>query len=262
MKKPGFLVLYLLLIIAQVLLNNFSFFERYVLVTFLPVMIMCIPVDKGTIFCMAVAFLTGFAVDFLGDGMLGLTSLSLVPVALARNGVISLVFGSELFARGENISLRKQGVGKMILGTLLMTAIFLAVYITADGAGTMPFLYNLAKGGVSLFVSTATTGAPDTAPAARNRSRRRTEKFWLRLIRKKSVSKLTAIVCACRRFDDGSSRSKRDFRGSVARMRPSPCGFHLSATKSPVVGGMASGRLWYAPAFLRAMHSPSSHTTR
>jgi len=147
MKKPGFLVLYLLLIIAQVLLNNFSFFERYVLVTFLPVMIMCIPVDKGTIFCMAVAF--------LGDGMLGLTSLSLVPVALARNGVISLVFGSELFARGENISLRKQGVGKMILGTLLMTAIFLAVYITADGAGTMPFLYNLAKGGVSLFVSTA-----------------------------------------------------------------------------------------------------------
>ncbi|MCR5548424.1 MAG: hypothetical protein K6F25_06705 [Bacteroidales bacterium] len=155
MKKPGFLVLYLLLIIAQVLLNNFSFFERYVLVTFLPAMIMCIPVDKGTIFCMAVAFMTGFAVDFLGDGMLGLTSLSLVPVALARNGVISLVFGSELFARGENISLRKQGVGKMILGTLLMTAIFLAVYITADGAGTMPFLYNLAKGGVSLFVSTA-----------------------------------------------------------------------------------------------------------
>jgi len=155
MKKPGFLMLYLLLMIAQVLLNNFSFLERFVMVTFLPVMIMCIPVDKGTIFCMVVAFLTGFFVDFLSTGMLGLSSLALVPVALARNGIISLVFGSELFARGENISLRKQGPGKMFLGTLLFNALFLAVYIIAEGAGTIPFLQNLIKFGASLFVSTA-----------------------------------------------------------------------------------------------------------
>ena len=148
-------VKYFLLFLAQAVLWNYFNFSQYIVIAILPAMILCLPISRSTAEAMLIAFVTGVAMDFLVTGQLGLTSFALVPVALIRRGVISLVFGSELFARGENISLRKQGVGKMILGTLLMTAIFLAVYITADGAGTMPFLYNLAKGGVSLFVSTA-----------------------------------------------------------------------------------------------------------
>lgn len=66
MKKPGFTILFLLLMILQVLLMQFFTFSRFVMVSFLPVMILCIPIEKGTIFSMIVAFVTGLAVDFLG----------------------------------------------------------------------------------------------------------------------------------------------------------------------------------------------------
>lgn len=154
MKKPGFLLLYLLLTIAQVLLGNFCNFSPYLMVTVLPVMVLCIPVDKGPVFAMIAAFCTGFAVDFLCDGMLGLTSIALVPAALCRSGILRLVFGSEIFSRQENISVRRQGILKMMLGTLLVTAVYLAVYILADGAGTRPAWFDLLKFGISLVAST------------------------------------------------------------------------------------------------------------
>lgn len=154
MKRPGFLMTFVILLMVQVLLGNFFTFTRFVTIFVLPVMILCIPIDKGTIFCMLASFLTGFAYDFLCDGMIGLTSMALVPVGLLREGIIRLVFGSELFARGENISIRKQGVGATILATMLATSVFLAVYIAADAAGTMPFWFNLTRFGISLLVST------------------------------------------------------------------------------------------------------------
>ena len=154
MRKPGFLLMYCLVLIAQILLLNFCNFSQYLIVTFLPVMVLCIPIGRGNIFAMIVAFITGFITDFLADGMIGLTSLSLVPVALVRRGIIQLVFGSELFSRGEEISVRKQGVGKIILASLLATGLFLAIYIWVDGAGTRPFWFNATKWGISLAVST------------------------------------------------------------------------------------------------------------
>lgn len=154
MRKPGFLMIYLLLIAAQVLLNNFCNFSLMLTVTFLPVMILCIPIDKGPIFSMVAAFATGFAVDFLSDGMLGISSLALVLVGLLRKPVIQLVFGSEVFSRAENISVRRQGFLKMLLGNVLCTAIFLLVYILVDGAGSRPFWYNAGSFLFSLLAST------------------------------------------------------------------------------------------------------------
>ena len=138
MRKPGFLLLFILLLIAQVLLGVYCNFPRWFTLTLLPVMILCIPIKRNTIFCLFAAFITGFLVDFLQDGMLGLTILSLVPVALLRRGIIQLVFGSEVFSRGEDISFRRQGTGKMTLAIVMVTGIFLAIYIFVDCAGTMP----------------------------------------------------------------------------------------------------------------------------
>ena len=154
MKKPGFLLLYLLLVIAQILLGEFCTFSPVLVISILPVMVLCIPVNRGPIFAMIAAFCTGFAVDFLCDGMLGLTSLALVPAALCRSGILRLVFGGEIFSRGENISIRRQGPLKMLLATLLVTAVYMAVYIIADGALTRPGWFDLLKFGVSLAAST------------------------------------------------------------------------------------------------------------
>lgn len=132
---------------------NYLNLSQYLMIAFLPAMILCIHIDKGDIYSMIVAFITGFIVDFFVGGMLGLTSLALVPVALARRGIIRLVFGQEVFSRVENISIRRQGIGKMALGITMATALFLLVYIWADGAGTRPLWVNILKLALSLLAS-------------------------------------------------------------------------------------------------------------
>ena len=99
---------------------------------------------------MIIAFATGLVVDLLAEGMLGLNTLALVPVAYARKGIIRLVFGDELFARNEDFSVRKNGFGKVAVAIFIAQALFLLVYIWADSAGTRPFSFNAIRFGVSL----------------------------------------------------------------------------------------------------------------
>lgn len=154
MKDPGFAIKFLLLLLAQILLWNYFDFTQFLMIAFLPTLILCLPIRRGAVFAMLLAFAAGFAVDFFSSGMLGLTSAALVPVALIRRSVITLVCGEEVFARGENITIRRQGLPKMALAILMVTALFLFIYIWADGAGTRPFWFNAVKFGASLAAGT------------------------------------------------------------------------------------------------------------
>ena len=153
MRDSGFLLKYLILVVVQILLWNYFNFTQLLMLTILPVMVLCIPVRYGTVYSMCIAFATGFAVDFLAGGMLGLTSLALVPVALLRVPILQLVFGEELFSRGDNISVHKLGAGKMLTAIMLSTLIFLVIYVWADGAGTRPFWFNALKVVISHMTS-------------------------------------------------------------------------------------------------------------
>jgi len=153
MKKPGFWLIYLFLLVAQLLLSTYANFSPYVIVTLLPVMVLCMPIRVITYASLVIAFATGLTVDFLSEGLLGLNALALVPVAFARNATIRLFFGEELFAREEDFSIHRSGFGKVAMAVVLSVAIFLVVYIWADGAGTRPFAFNAIRFAVSLAVS-------------------------------------------------------------------------------------------------------------
>ena len=146
---------FILLFLAQVAVWNYFNFTQYLFVAFLPAMILCLPVSRSAVYAMVVAFLTGLAADFLVTGQLGLTAFALVPVALLRRPVITLVFGSELFARGEDLSFQRQGWQKFLLAVLLLTAVFLLLYLWVDDAGMHPFWFLAVKFAASLAVSTA-----------------------------------------------------------------------------------------------------------
>ena len=88
---------YFLLFLAQVAVWNYFNFSQYIFVVFLPALILCLPLGRGPIRTMIIAFLTGLAADFLVTGQLGMASFALVPVALMRRSVVRLVFGSELY---------------------------------------------------------------------------------------------------------------------------------------------------------------------
>ena len=150
MKKPIFWLIYVLLVIAQMLLTHFLRVSPYLTLCILPVMVLCISTRVPTWVTMVIAFLTGLAVDLLSEGIVGLNVLALVPVAFVRKEVIRLIFGDELFARKEDFSMRKNGFGKVALAIFLVQALFLGIYIWADGAGTRPLAFNAIRFGVSL----------------------------------------------------------------------------------------------------------------
>ena len=165
--KRGFWIAYVLLLMAQLLLSNYFHVTPYIFLTLLPVMVLCIPIRMGTVSTMLIACLSGLVIDFLSEGVLGLNALSITPVAYARNGIIGLIFGPELFARKEDFSVGRCGFGKVAAALFLSLLIFLVIYIWADGAGTRPLWFNglrlLASLGASFLLSLLTLNvlAPD-----------------------------------------------------------------------------------------------------
>ena len=168
MRKAQFYLVYAVLVIVQMLICNYFHLSAYLMLSILPVMVLCLPVRIGTTGAMIIAFITGLAVDLLAEGMLGINALALVPVAYFRKGIIRLVFGEELFAQKEDFSVRRNGFGKVAFAIFIAQALFLLVYIWADGAGTRPFSFNAIRFGVSLLAGWAVSLliidilAPDT----------------------------------------------------------------------------------------------------
>lgn len=150
MRQTVFWISYILLLLAQLLLSNYFRFTPYVMLTILPVMVLSISTRVNRIAAMIIAFATGLVVDLLSEGLLGLNSLALVPVAFSRDFVIRLLFGRELFSRKEDFSVQSHGWGKVALAIFLAQALFLVVYIWADGAGMRPLWFNAARFGASL----------------------------------------------------------------------------------------------------------------
>lgn len=139
MKEYRFILLCVVLIIAQVFLVNYFSLSRYVVISLLPAIILMLPLKMGSIVSMLLAFGIGFVVDFFSNGMLGMTSVALVPVALTRFAVYGMVFGDEMSSRTDVISISRLGVPKIALASLLMCGLYFLVYVWVDSAGTVPF---------------------------------------------------------------------------------------------------------------------------
>lgn len=150
MRRSNFFLVYLLLVVAQILICNYFHLTPYVTLSLLPVMVLCLPTRVSTLGALFIAFATGLSVDFLAEGLLGLNTLALLPVAFLRIPLIKLIFGEDLLSRGEDFTVRKNGIGKVTLAVILVEALFLLLYIWADGAGTRPFWFNALRFGLSL----------------------------------------------------------------------------------------------------------------
>lgn len=150
MRKSYTTLVYLLLVVVQILLCNYFHVTPYITLSILPIMILCLPLKISTVAAMIIAFVTGLSVDFLAEGLIGINALALVPVAYVRKSLIGFVFGEDLISRGEDFSIRKNGLGEVSIAILLVQSLFLIIYIAADGAGTRPFWFNAARFGASL----------------------------------------------------------------------------------------------------------------
>lgn len=153
--KRQYIFTFLALLALQIVIGNYLNLSQFAVLCWLPVMIMSLPVTFSTVLTMVVAFATAFTADFFTHGVLGLSIVPLLVVAFARNFIIRLVFGTELLSRREDISIPKQGIGKVALATFIATAIFFLIYIPVDAAGTRSTSFLLIRGALSTAISTA-----------------------------------------------------------------------------------------------------------
>lgn len=150
MRGQNFWILYILLAVCQIVLCNYTCLGPYFMLTILPAMVMCIPLSIGTPMCMLIAFATGFSVDWLSEGLLGINVAALVPVALCRKTFIRIFLGEDLINRKDSFSIRKNGAGKISIVISAALMVFLAVYIFLDGAGTRPLWFCVTRFFLSL----------------------------------------------------------------------------------------------------------------
>lgn len=153
MRDRGFFLIFLIAVAAQILANNFLNLSQFVLVSCLPGLILCVPVRIKTPFLLIITFITGFFVDLLAGGMIGLTLVALLPVAFARNWLFGLILGNDTLSRMESLSVSKQGSNRISIILILMILLYFIIYIWTDSAGTRPFWFNAVKLVSSTLVS-------------------------------------------------------------------------------------------------------------
>lgn len=155
MKNHNFGILFILLVIAQMIICNYFQMTPYIVLSILPAMILCIPLTVSTNVCMLIAFASGLTVDWLAEGLIGINAASLVPVAMARKTIIRIFLGEDLIARRDSFTFKKNGIGKISIALFASLAIFFAIYIILDGAGTRPHSFNLIRFTASVTASLA-----------------------------------------------------------------------------------------------------------
>lgn len=151
--NSNFGLVYVLMVIAQMIICNYFHFTPYIMLSILPALVLCIPLSKNTLTAMLIAFATGLAVDALSEGVFGINTLALVPVALLRKAIVSFVMGEDHISREEDFSFNRDGFGKISMAVIIVLSIFLTIYILVDGAGTRTFWFNIGKFGASLACS-------------------------------------------------------------------------------------------------------------
>lgn len=141
MKDRGYFLVFVIAVFLQVLVNNFLDLSKYLVICILPTLISLAPLRIRTPFLLIIAFITGFVTDFLSSGILGLTAVSLLPVAFCRDFFYKLFLGKEAFVRQDELSSKKHGFFRVFSLLIPSMLIYFLIFVLADAAGTLPLLF-------------------------------------------------------------------------------------------------------------------------
>lgn len=153
MQNNRFIIAFILMLIIQLVLTKSCQFEPFLYICLLPAMALCFPTSIPTWRTMLDAFVTGLLVDGLADGPLGLNAMALVCVTALQKLILRICIGEELVERGYGFSYHENGFFKIFIALFVATAVFFAIYVTADGLGVRTGGFNLMKWACSTVTS-------------------------------------------------------------------------------------------------------------
>lgn len=150
-----YIVVGVLLIIAQGALDNYVNLSTYVDISLPLFIILMLPYRMGTVPAMLTAFATGLVVDVLGNGILGMTSAALTATALCRRGILLLTTAHETSVKEGRPSMESIGIRRFILYSIPLTLIYIIVLILIDNSGFKPVGTCVLRMSLSLVTDTA-----------------------------------------------------------------------------------------------------------
>lgn len=135
--KKHYIFVFVLLCIVQLLINNYFNLSQYLLLSLLPLAIFILPVGQNSsIVDLLLAFIVGLLVDFLSSPLIGISSCSLLLLALVKKPLISNLFGEEVIC---------QSLRELILLFSAGCATYFLPYVLIDCAGVRPWPFILIK---------------------------------------------------------------------------------------------------------------------
>ena len=153
MRSINYWLVFVFLGILQIALSVLFRLPILMTVSIFPMLILYMPGNIGREKSLVLTFGISLAVDFFSDGMLGLSAIALLPIALLRLDILKLVSGEEIFINKRDIPAIHQKGLTMFTSIALATALYFLVFVWVDAAGMRPFGFNVLRWLVSTVVS-------------------------------------------------------------------------------------------------------------
>ncbi len=141
MNKINYKIVFVALFIAQILINNFWHVSQYLLLSFMPLLLLSLPLKHSNVMVLFIAFFVGLAVDLLSSSTLGITSCALLLCAICKNLILKMVYGEELFTYREGSPLNFHTTRELLLSLTLFCAIYFIPYVFIESSGSRPFSF-------------------------------------------------------------------------------------------------------------------------
>ncbi len=149
------IIIYAVVILMQVIINNYVNLGPLIYVCFIPLLIIYLPLDQKPYLSLIIAFGLGLLIDMLSDGVLGLNAGAATLVALVYRPLFYPVFQKNNYSKKYIPPIRESDIWHPILYMLIILAIYFLFYITFDGLAKSTLLVSGLRYLVNIAVNLA-----------------------------------------------------------------------------------------------------------
>ncbi|MBP5210687.1 MAG: hypothetical protein J6Z27_02465 [Bacteroidales bacterium] len=139
-----------LLILAQIILNNLFFLGPYVYISFIPLILMLLPIKQNDSVSLLLAFIIGLLIDLSTLDTLGLNAGAAVLACLFRKPFLRLCFN--ISDKTHTPTIGEAGIVSHLEFLFLLSLLYFCFYTAFDGFilhGFLPFLLRVAVSSVA-----------------------------------------------------------------------------------------------------------------
>lgn len=150
---------YVFLLIVQTICNNYLDLSVYLKILVFPAFILNFPLNAGKPVLLLVSFVSGLTVDLLSNDVMGLFTAALLPLALARDGILSMTASKKSFRMPDYYDLdeipQQNRVSYYLVSLLLFHVLYFGIEAFFISGGS--FLLFMARTFLSYAVNSAIT---------------------------------------------------------------------------------------------------------